>query len=41
MPISPASLSGLLNTGTTAPLTMRALRERCEAAVRNTIGFGL
>ena len=41
MPISPASLSGLLNTGSTAPVTMRAVLVRCEAAARKTIGFGL
>ena len=30
-----------MNTGSTAPVTIRAVLERCEAAVRNTIGFGL
>ena len=41
MPISPASFSGLLKIGRTAPVTRRARLVRCAAAARNTIGFGL
>ncbi len=41
MPISPASLSGLLKIGRMAPVIRRAFLVRCEAAVRNTIGLGL
>ena len=41
MPASPAILSGWLNTGSTAPVTMRAFLVRCEAALRKTIGAGL
>ncbi len=41
MPISPASFSGLLNAGSTAPVTSRACRVICAAAARKTIGFGL
>jgi len=39
--ISPASFNGLLNAGTTAPVTRRIHLVRCEAAARNTSGFGL
>ena len=41
IPASPAILSGLLNAGSTAPVTIRALRARCDAAARNSIGLGL
>ena len=41
IPISPASFSGLLNAGRTAPVTSRAFFVRCEAAVRKTMGLGL
>ena len=41
MPISPANFSGLLKTGSTAPVISRAFFVRCAAALRKTIGFGL
>src|SRR5207253_559445 len=39
--ISPASFSGWLKAGSTAPVTSRACRVRCAAAARKTIGLGL
>ena len=41
IPIWPASLSGLLNTGSTAPVTSRIERVTAAAALRNTSGSGL
>ena len=41
MAISPASFSGLLKAGSTAPVTSRAVRVSCAAAARNSIGLGL
>ncbi len=41
MPISPASLSGRLNAGSTAPVISRVFLVRIAAAVRNSSGFGL
>lgn len=40
MPISPASLSGWLNAGRTAPVTSFIRRLRWAAAARKTTGFG-
>ena len=40
MPISPATLRGLLKMGSTAPVTRRAFRVRIAAAVRKICGFG-
>ncbi len=41
MPICPASFSGLLKTGSTAPVTSRIERVIAAAALRKTSGSGL
>ena len=41
MPIWPASFSGLLNTGSTAPVISRMVRVIAAAALRKISGSGL